>query len=241
MSSRVRSPRRARGAEGLDQLIVGDLVRPGDSGADAIANSRWLTGFTGTSAIAVVGPQARLFITDFRYVERARREIDPSFDLVIAKSRLMPELGSHLRGRVGFDDALTSVANFEKLTAAVANEVELVATTGLVERLRRTKDEAEVEAIAEAARVTDQAYEAVLAEGLTGRSEHDVARAAHAHIRELGGEPCLSRDRRGRRQRRPAARGALGASDRCGRARRLGHGNPARRLLLGLHAHLCGG
>jgi Xaa-Pro aminopeptidase len=179
-------------AEGLDQLIVGDLVRPGDSGADAIANSRWLTGFTGTSAMVVVGPQARLFITDFRYVERARREIDPSFDLVIAKSRLMPELGSHLRGRVGFDDALTSVANFEKLTAAVAEEVELVATSGLVERLRRTKDEAEVEAIAEAARLTDQAYEAVIAEGLIGRSEQDVARAAHAHIRELGGEPAFS-------------------------------------------------
>ena len=192
MSSRCDRLAELVEAEGLDQLIVGDLVRPGDSGADAIANSRWLSGFTGTSAMVVVGPRARLFITDFRYVERARREIDPSFDLVIAKSRLIPELGSHLRGRVGFDDALTSVANFEKLTEAVASEVELVATRGLVERLRRTKDKAEVEAIAEAARLTDQAYETVLAQGLTGRSEQDVARAAHAHIRELGGEPAFS-------------------------------------------------
>ena len=37
-------------SEGLDQLIVGDLVRPGDSAPDAAANARWLTGFSGTSA-----------------------------------------------------------------------------------------------------------------------------------------------------------------------------------------------
>lgn len=178
-------------AEGLDQLIVGDLVRPGDSGADASSNSRWLTGFTGTSGVAVIGPEAQVFITDFRYSGRAQREVDSSFDLVIAKSRLMPELASHLRGRVGFDDALTSVANLVKLTEAAANEVELMPTTGLVERLRRIKDEVEVETIADAARLTDKAYEAVLAEGLAGRSEQDVARAAHASIRELGGEPSF--------------------------------------------------
>ncbi len=178
-------------AEGLDQLIVGDLVRPGDSGADAISNSRWLTGFTGTSSVALIGSQTRVLITDFRYAERARREVDSSFDLVIAKSRLMPELGSHLRGRVGFDDELTSVANLEKLKAAAGDEVELVASAGLVERLRRVKDGGEVEAIAEAARLTDQAYQSVLAQGLAGRSERDVAAAGHACIRELGGEPSF--------------------------------------------------
>lgn len=166
-------------------------MRPGDSGTDAISNSRWLTGFTGTSGLAVVGPQSRLFITDFRYTERAEHEVDPVFDRVTAKSRLMVELASHLSGRVGFDDALTSVANLGKLTEAAAGEVELVATAGLVERLRRTKDEAEIAAIAQAARLADAAYESVLAGGLAGRSERDVAAAAHARIRELGGEPAF--------------------------------------------------
>jgi len=178
-------------AEGLDQLIVGDLVRPGDSGLDAISNSRWLTGFTGTSGLSVVGPQTRLFITDFRYTERAEHEVEESFDRVIAKSKLMPELASHLGGRVGFDDALTSVANLHKLTEAVAGDVELVATTGLVERLRRIKEETEVASIAEASRLTDDAYEFVLVGGLAGRTERDVAGAALARIRELGAEPSF--------------------------------------------------
>jgi len=124
----------------LDQLIVGDLVRPGDSGPDAIANLRWLTGFTGTSGLAVVGPESRVFITDFRYTERAEREVGGAFEPVTAASRLLPELASRLAGRVGYDDAATSVANLRKLEAAIAERgstAELVATDGLVERLRR--------------------------------------------------------------------------------------------------------
>ena len=74
-------------------LRVGDLVRPGDSGLDAGADSRWLTGFTGTSALAIVGPEARIFITDFRYVERAEREVGDAFEHVSAESRLLPTLG----------------------------------------------------------------------------------------------------------------------------------------------------
>ena len=52
---------------GLDALLVTDLV-----------NLRYLTGFAGTNGLAVVGAGAdgaRVFITDFRYVERAADEV----------------------------------------------------------------------------------------------------------------------------------------------------------------------
>jgi len=182
------------GERGLDQLIVGDLVRPGDSGPDASANARWLTGFTGTSGIAVVGPRARVFITDFRYAERAERQVEASFERVIAESRLLPVLAARIEGRVGYDDTATSVANLAKLEAAVAQagaKAELIAAGGLVERLRRSKDAGEQRAIAEAARVADDAYEAVLAGGLVGRSESELARSAAARLRELGAEPSF--------------------------------------------------
>jgi Xaa-Pro aminopeptidase len=179
---------------GLDQLIVGDLVRPGDSGADAIADTRWLTGFTGTSGLAVVGPGVRIFITDFRYTERAEREVDASFERFTAESRLLPALASRLSGRVGYDDSATSVASLRKLEAALeeaGQEAELVATAGLVGPLRRRKDVAEQDAIAAAARLADDAYEVVLAAGLIGSTERQVALAAETRIRELGGEPAF--------------------------------------------------
>jgi Xaa-Pro aminopeptidase len=175
----------------LDALIVGDLVRPGDSGPDARANIRWLTGFTGTSALAIVGPEIRGFVTDFRYVERAEHEVGEGFEHHIAVQRLIPELASHLAGKVGFDDAATSVANLAKLESSLAPGVELMAVGGLVERLRRHKDEGEVEAIAEAARLADEAYEWGIERGFAGRTERDVARATEARIRQLGGEPSF--------------------------------------------------
>ena len=54
--------------QGLDALVIGDLVHPGDSGREAMADVTWLTGFTGSSGIAVVGPEIRAFVTDFRYL-----------------------------------------------------------------------------------------------------------------------------------------------------------------------------
>jgi Xaa-Pro aminopeptidase len=179
---------------GLDQLIVGDLVRPGDSGPDAIADARWLTGFTGTSAIAIVGADTRIFITDFRYTERAEREVGDAFERVTADTRLLPELAARLRGRVGFDDAATSVANLNDLRQKIeeaGSTAELVAAGGLVARLRRRKDSGEQKAIAAAAGLADEVYESVLAEGLIGRTEREVARAAAARMRELGAEPAF--------------------------------------------------
>jgi Xaa-Pro aminopeptidase len=179
-------------SEGLDQLIVGDLVRPGDSGPDAIANARWLTGFSGSSAIVVIGPGIRTFITDFRYTERAEAEVGDAFERVTAPGRMFTELAEHLKGRVGFDDDATSVAQLAKLREELGEGVELVAAGGLVERLRRRKDEAEIAVIAEAARIADEVYEAVLADGLAGRTEREVARAAAAAIRERGAEPSFA-------------------------------------------------
>jgi Xaa-Pro aminopeptidase len=177
--------------EGLDQLIVGDLVRPGDSGPDAIANLRWLTGFTGTSGLAVVGPEIRLFLTDFRYVERAANEVAAGFERNVVEQQLVPELAKRLAGRAGFDEAATSVRSLHKLGEAVGEGVELVAVSGLVERLRRGKDAREQEAIASAARLADEVFEWTLERGLAGRTERDVARAAEARIRELGAEPSF--------------------------------------------------
>ena len=193
MSDGVRGERLAAAVaeEGLDGLIVGDLVRPGDSGADAIANVRWLTGFSGTSGLALVGAEQRLFLTDFRYGDRAQAEVDGSFERVVASGRLLLELGSRLRGRIGFDDAQTSVANLRKLQAELGDDVELVAAGGLVERLRRRKDEGEIAKIAAAAQIADRAFERIAEQGLRGRTEREVAREIETVMREAGAEPAF--------------------------------------------------
>jgi Xaa-Pro aminopeptidase len=173
---------------GLDQLVVGDLVRPGDSGPDAIANLRWLTGFTGTSGLAIVGSGAPVFLTDFRYVERAEREVGREFEQAPAERELLAGAAKRLRGRVGYDDAHTSVKSLRRLEELVTDQVELVPAGGLVERLRRRKDDRELRAIAEAARLADRVYEWVFERGVVGRTEREIMLDAHQRMRELGAE-----------------------------------------------------
>ena len=173
---------------GLDALIVGDLVHPGDSGREAMADVCWLTGFTGSSGIALVGPETRTFITDFRYVERAAATVNPSFDRVRAERQLLDELGPRLRGRVGFDPRATSLREHHRLEEAVGGEVELVEAEALVERLRRVKDDSEIEAIAAAAELTDAVYAELERDGLAGRAEREIVLWIERRMRELGAE-----------------------------------------------------
>jgi Xaa-Pro aminopeptidase len=173
---------------GLDRLIVGDLVRPGDSDRSGMANLRYLTGFSGTSGLCVVGEGQPVFVTDFRYTERAKRELPDAFERVPAESRLLPTAAQRLIGRVGYDDANTSVRTLRQLEELVPEGTELVPAAGLVEELRRVKEPAELAAISEAQRLTEEVYGWVAAQGLVGRSEREVALGAERRMLELGAE-----------------------------------------------------
>jgi len=159
---------------GLDCLLVTDLV-----------NVRYLTGFTGTNGACIVGPEERLFLTDFRYVSRAEDEVR-GFDRVRAGRDMLADIARRLEGRAGFDDDHVTVKAHAKL--AEHSEAELVPAGGLVERLREVKDENELRAIADAARLADEVFELVAERGLAGRTERDVALFAEQAMRERGAD-----------------------------------------------------
>jgi Xaa-Pro aminopeptidase len=169
----------------LDALLVTHLV-----------NVRWLTGFTGSSALAVVGPgDARLFVTDFRYLTQSAEQLDPAWRREIAQdlqagaaqvlSAAVPDGGTL---RVGFDDATLPVKEHAALVARVGDGVELIAAGGLVEELRAVKDADELERIRAAARLADAALEEVLSRGLAGRTEREVALDLEMTMRRAGAE-----------------------------------------------------
>jgi Xaa-Pro aminopeptidase len=185
-----RADKVAAGAEklGLDAILTGDLVHPGDSERVGMADVAWVSGFTGTSGLTLIGPDVRTFFTDFRYSEQAREQVPGSFEIVEATGKMIPTIAEALSGRVGIDETKTSVDVHRKLRDDAADGVELIAAEGLLEGLRRVKDEREIAAIAEAARITDEAYAFIEGQGLAGRTEREVALTAEAKMRELGAE-----------------------------------------------------
>jgi Xaa-Pro aminopeptidase len=163
----------------LDSFLVTDLT-----------NVRYLTGFTGTNGACVCGPGVRLFLTDFRYTERAAAEVDGWETLTIGNDWLKG-VAERLVGRAGFEDDEVSVRLLGKLKDKLTEGTELVAAGGQVERLRRVKDAEELAAIAEASKLTDEVWAWALEQGLAGRREREVARATEARIRELGADPSF--------------------------------------------------
>ena len=75
-------------------------ARTDDDYREAGANLRWLAGFTGSSGLVVLGADERLFFTDFRYTERAGREVAPEFERVVIDRGLIPDSAKRLRGRL---------------------------------------------------------------------------------------------------------------------------------------------
>ena len=163
---------------GLDALLVSHLV-----------NVRYLTGFTGTNGAFVITPARRVFITDFRYVERAAHEV-PDFERVRGRDDLLGAVTEAAgKGRLGFDDAHMTVQAHAKLAERVGEDVELIPAGGLVEELRAVKDPGEASAIGRAAELADDVYRWMVSEhGLAGRTERDVALALERRAQDLGAE-----------------------------------------------------
>jgi Xaa-Pro aminopeptidase len=160
----------------LDWLLVTNLV-----------NVRYLSGFTGTNGVCAVGADARLFFTDFRYVERAKAEV-PDFERVRGKQDLLGDAAERLGGRVGFEDQHMSVRTHERLKGLMPDGVELVPAGGVVEELRAVKGPEELSAMRAAASLADEMYEYIRERGLVGRTERDVAVDVEREMRARGAE-----------------------------------------------------
>jgi Xaa-Pro aminopeptidase len=162
---------------GADLLLVTDLV-----------NISYLTGFSGSSAMAVVGPDTRRFITDFRYVERAKAEV-ADFD----RERAPQEFAEALKTgwpegkvRLGFEDQHMSVRSHKRLRELLPDRIELVPAGGAVEAERAIKEPGEIEAIRAAAALVDDIYDWVREQGVVGRTERAVALALEEEMRRRG-------------------------------------------------------
>jgi Xaa-Pro aminopeptidase len=173
---------------------------PGDSpgGIDALfvtrlVNVRYLTGFTGSAALLLVGPDEVLFVTDGRYRDQAADQ------LAAAGVPARIEISGADQKRIVHDAAAAAGYGWVGLEAhgvtwsqqrAFASEwfpgAELVATEGLVEGLRRVKDAGEVARIRAACAIADTAF-ANVRPLLTGRpTEIDFALDLEFEMRRLG-------------------------------------------------------
>lgn len=167
-------------SRGLDALLVTDLT-----------NVRYLTGYVGSNAIAVIGSGMAAVVTDSRYAVSAREQA-VGCDVVIGRRDLLADLSGVVAAlpggtRVAVESEHLTIARHRRMTEMLEG-VDLEPVAGLVEDLRIVKDADEIAAIARAAEVADRALAEVLRAGIVGRTERDVAWDLEGAIRDAGGE-----------------------------------------------------
>jgi Xaa-Pro aminopeptidase len=174
---------RAMEEQGLDALLVTRMT-----------NIRYLTGFSGTTAMLVLGPEPAM-IADFRYLAQVEREVaDLPIRMVQSVMELWPEVERTLlipgHRRIGFESAFLPTQRYLALTSREGPE--WVPTVGLVEGLRMRKDEQEVSALREAMRITDGAMDDIVPEIRPGVTELHLSGVIELSQRDRGGEHSAS-------------------------------------------------
>ena len=179
-------PRRiAALVDGLSAAHLDGLLLTG------LPNIRYLTGFSGSSALLVVTPRDVLFITDFRYQTQVAQEVGDLARIVIEPASLWTGLWQQLSQLpvkvMGFETAHIQHRDFQRLVEAAARW-QWRPTADLVETLRERKDNEEIALIRDAAGVATRALERTLPQLRVGMSELEVAGVLEKSLRDEGSE-----------------------------------------------------
>ncbi len=165
---------------------------------DERANSEschYISGFRGSSAGLIITMNSAALITDGRYTTQAKSQTP--FNIIIQSELSMPEYiakaisdGGYLRA--GFEAEKISHATFTKYFAPV--KCEWLDASGMIPKLRRTKDAHEAALIREAGRIGREALGNVLKLAHVGMRETEFDIMLTGEIKRLGAEKGWAHD-----------------------------------------------
>lgn len=140
-------------------------------------NVTYLTGYTGTESYAVILPGHRYFLTDFRYVEQARRELK-GFTIVLRDKKpysvMVNEICErHQVRRLGVESGRISFSLYRALSRNCP-KTSLVAVPDAVEALRVRKDRTEIAKIRESVDIMRLGMESLAATLAPGMKEREI-------------------------------------------------------------------
>ncbi len=164
---------------GIDALLVTTLP-----------NIMYLSGFTGSTAMVLITPTKRWFLTDFRYHTQVAQQVDKSFELVDNTGKnlikvVLPSLpGSESLQRIGFESTNVSYDMWGLLSSAENHE--FVSTKGLVEDLREIKSEAEIELLRAAVLLNEVVWQEVVGTLGADTTEADLVAEIEYRARKRG-------------------------------------------------------
>ncbi|MGO8817137.1 MAG: M24 family metallopeptidase [Terriglobia bacterium] len=156
-----------------------------------LVNIRYLTGFTGSAGIVLIGPRDGTLWVDPRYTLQAREQAE-GVEVVVEKTGILKGAANWIRKKglreANFEAAHLTCAQFDQLRKETKESLQLKPAGDLIEELRVIKDLGEIEAIRSAGRVTAEVFTELLPQVRPGATEKDLAAEVEYRMRKKGAE-----------------------------------------------------
>jgi Xaa-Pro aminopeptidase len=157
---------------------------------------RYLSGFTGSAGMLLIGRDDARIAADFRYWEQAEQQA-AGYELFKSVGPLADWFGELMRPfggrRIGFEATTVPYDQYRQMRELIADlppgdRSELVPTTGIVEGMRAIKDAEEVAALERVIALGDAAFASVAERVEPGWTEKQVAWEIEQYVRTHGGD-----------------------------------------------------
>lgn len=153
-------------------------------------NVGWLTGFTGSTAMVIVTPSDAVFISDSRYREQAKEQVDSMTVEILQAPKTYPEVVAEQARklgapRLGFEAEHVTFAQHSSWEKTMVG-IDLHPVEKLADRLRMVKFDWEIERIKAACGVADACFDHVERLFQIGVTELDIAIEIEFFIRRQG-------------------------------------------------------
>ncbi len=155
-----------------------------------LPNIRYLTGFSGSNAAVLVRTDETIFITDSRYRDQVSTEVTGARTVITRGNIFEAIVRGHFvspKDRIGFESGSVTVSTYANLKRLLGG-IRFVPTNSLVEHVRIRKDESEIDAIRQAARISDKVFRKILTIMKPGMREQDVSAEISYWNRYYGSE-----------------------------------------------------
>jgi Xaa-Pro aminopeptidase len=171
--------------KGLDAALISN-----------IDNVRWATGFTGSSGLVVMSQNDGVFITDSRYDQQAREQVQGLDVYIYGNPQTMAQAAKlHAEqygiGSLAFESEHVSFASFKNFEKEF-NGISLEPVEGLAGPLRMVKTADEIAKMRAACALADACFTHVLRMIQTGVTEYDVSHDIEFYFRRSGAELAFS-------------------------------------------------
>ncbi len=149
-------------------------------------NRQYVSGFTGSAGYVLISEKEQVFMTDFRYIEQAKKETKGFNIIEISRDNPVTDIIKEYNfNTLGIEDDFITYEQFLEFDEKLKN-TKLVPLKKSLTEIRSIKSKEEISKIQRAAEITDKAYDHIINNIRPGLREIDIALDLEYFMKTMG-------------------------------------------------------